>query len=127
MSHPTVPLTFAEVVKRHAGRIALVGEDGQVLSYEQLDRARVQAGRALIALGVLSVGAAVVPVTTRMKGNEVAYVLERSGAKLLFSAGRFLDQYYPAVLAPHRPAGLKNLVVLRDAGSGDTSWQGFLV
>jgi len=149
MSHPTVPLAFAEVVKRHAGRIALVGEDGQVLSYEQLDRARIEAGRALIALGVqpgervalwgqncvewvvaalgvLSVGAAVVPVNTRMKGSEVAYVLERSDARLLFSAGRFLDQYYPAVLAPHRPAGLENLVVLRDAEPGDTDWHGFL-
>src|SRR5581483_4965620 len=149
MSHPTLPLAFAAAAQRHAGRIALVGEDGQVLSYEQLDRLRIDAGRALIAmgvqpgervaiwgqncvewiiaaLGVLSVGAAVEPVNTRMKGSEVAYVLQRSGARLLFSAGRFLDQYYPAVLAPHRPPGLENIVVLRDAENGAFTWQAFL-
>ncbi len=149
MNHQTAPLAFAAAAQRHASRIALVGEDGQVLSYEQLDRLRIEAGRALIALGVqpgervgiwgqncvewvvaalgvLSVGAAVVPVNTRMKGSEVAFVLERSSAKLLFSAGRFLDQYYPAVLAPHRPKSLKDIVVLRDAENGDGGWQAFL-
>ncbi|MBV8062413.1 MAG: AMP-binding protein, partial [Nevskia sp.] len=149
MSEPTLPQAFAAAARRHAGRIALVGEDGQVLSYEQLDRLRVEAGRALIALGVQpgervaiwgqncvewiiaalgaqSIGAALVPVNTRMKGSEVAYVLERSGARLLFSAGRFLDQYYPALLAPHRPKGLEHIVVLRDAGNGDAGWQNFL-
>ena len=148
MSH-TVPQAFAAAVQRHAGRIALVGEDGQVLSFEQLDRLRLDAARALLALGVQpgervavwgqncvewviatlaihSVGAAVVPVNTRMRGSEVAYVLERSGARLLFSAGRFLDQYYPELLAPHRPKDLRTIVVLRDAAPGDLDWRGFL-
>lgn len=145
----TFPQAFAAAVQRHAGRIALLGEDGQVLSYEQLDRLRLDAARALLALGVepgervalwgqncvewvvaalgvLSIGAAVVPVNTRMRGAEVAYVLERSGARLLFSAGRFLDQHYPSLLAPHRPAGLRNIVVMRDAGPDDLDWHSFL-
>jgi len=145
----TVPLAFAAAVRRHAARIALVGEDGQVLSYTQLDRLRLDAARALLALGVQPgervgvwgqncvewviaalaihcVGAAVVPVNTRMRGSEVAYVLERSDARLLFSAGRFLNQYYPQLLAPHRPAGLHTIVVLREAAAGDLDWQGFL-
>jgi HIP---CoA ligase len=145
----TFPQAFAAAVQRHATRIALVGEDGQVLSFEQLDRLRLDAARALLALGVqpgervalwgqncvewvvaalgvLSVGAAVVPVNTRMRGAEVAYVLERSGARLLFSAGRFLDQHYPSLLAPNRPAGLQHIVVMRDAEPGDFDWQAFL-
>ncbi len=148
MNH-TVPQAFAAAVQRYAGRTALIGEDGQALSYEELDRLRLAAARALLALGVQagervaiwgqncvewviaalaihSVGAAVVPVNTRMRGSEAAYVLERSGARLLFSAGRFLDQNYPALLAPHRPAGLETVVVLRDAAAGDLDWEGFL-
>lgn len=149
LMNQTVPQAFAAAVNKYASRIALVGEDGQVLSFEQLDRLRLQAARALLALGVQpgervglwgqncaewiiaalavhSVGAAVVPVNTRMRGSEVAYVLERSGARLLFSAGRFLDQYYPALLAPHRPKDLQTIVVLRDAAEGDPDWAGFL-
>ena len=145
----TFPQTFAAAVQRHSARIALVGEDGLILSYEQLDRLRLDAARALLALGVqpgervalwgqncvewvvaalgvLSVGAAVVPVNTRMRGAEVAYVLERSGARLLFSAGRFLDQHYPSLLAPHRPAGLQHIVVMRDAAPDDFDWRSFL-
>ena len=40
------------------------------------------------ALGTLGAGAAVVPVNTRFKGEEVRYILERSGARVVFTVGR---------------------------------------
>ena len=145
----TVPAAFAAAVRRYAGRVAITDEDGRSLTYAELDARRIAAARALIALGVQpgervaiwaqncsewiiaglaihSVGAALVPVNTRGRGNEVAYVLERSSARVLFCAGRFLDQHYPSLLAPHRPAGLQHVIVLRDAQTGDLTWDEFL-
>ncbi|ROH93561.1 fatty acid--CoA ligase family protein [Stagnimonas aquatica] len=145
----TLPLAFAESVRKFADRPALIGEDGRSFSYAQLDAQRRTAAQALIALGVQpkdrvalwaqntpewviaalavqSIGAVLVPVNTRMRGQEVAYVLERSQAKLLFTCGRFLDQYFPALLEGHRPASLEQLIVLRDAQDGDTTWAQFL-
>lgn len=145
----TVPAAFAETVARHPDRPALIDEDGTTLTYAELDARRVQAARALIASGIEagegvaiwaqncvewaiaglaihSVGAAIVPVNTRMRGPEVGYVLNKSGARLLFSAGDFLDQYYPALLGEHCPEHVAEIVVLRDARTGDTNWQSFL-
>ena len=45
---------------------------------------------ALIALGALSAGAALVPVSTRFTGPEALDVISRSGARALFVAGGFL-------------------------------------
>ena len=145
----TLPQAFATSVQQFADRPALIGEDGHNLSYAQLDAERLVAARALLALGVQpqdrvalwaqncnewviaalavqSIGAVLVPINTRMRGQEVAFVLERSHAKVLFICGRFLDQYFPAQLAAHRPAGLAHLIVLRDAQPGDVTWQEFL-
>lgn len=145
----TVPAAFAAAAERHAARTALVNEDGSALTFAQLDQARLQAARALIAYGieagdrvaiwaqncvewviaglaVHSAGAIIVPVNTRMKGEEAGYVLKKSGAKLLFCPGSFLGQHYPTLLGSNRPENLKTVVVLRDAQHGDLGWQGFL-
>ena len=45
---------------------------------------------ALIALGALGAGAALVPVSTRFTGPEALDVIARSGARALFVAGDFL-------------------------------------
>ena len=60
------------------------------------------------ALGAVSAGAVLVPLNTRFKGAEAAYVLARSGARLLFVTGTFLGTSYVASL--RRAAG---------EGSGD--------
>ena len=145
----TVPSAFAAAVSKYGSHTAVIDESGGQLSFVELDAQRLLAAQALIALGVRpgervaiwaqncsewivaglaihSVGAAVVPVNTRGRGPEVAYVLERSGARVLFCAGRFLDQHYPTLLAAHRPASLEHLIVLRDAQPGDFSWKDFL-
>ncbi|WP_037628068.1 fatty acid--CoA ligase family protein [Streptomyces aureus] len=55
------------------------------------------------ALGAVSAGAVLVPLNTRFKGAEAAYVLARSRAKLLFVTGTFLGTSYVAAL--RRAAG----------------------
>lgn len=150
----TVPAAFAAAVARFGERGAIVGEDGGALTYLELDAQRKRAARALIgsgieagervaiwaqnraqwivaALAIQSIGAVLVPLNTRMKGLEAAYVLEKSGARLLVCAGRWLGQDYPALLAPHRPASLESIVVLDDCDAaslrdGDERWLQFL-
>lgn len=145
----TVASAFAESVRDHGDRIALRGEDGRELRYRELDALRLRATRALIACGIgkgdrvaiwapngiewivaglaiHSLGAVLVPVNTRMKGAEAGYVLQRSGARLLFCAGSFLGSYFPAMLGAHRPASLAQWVVIGDAQGDDTGWDAFL-
>ena len=70
---------------------------------ERGDRVAVWAPNSLewivAALGVTTAGGVLVPVNTRFKGAEAAYVLARSGARLLFTVRGFLDTDYPALLA----------------------------
>ena len=64
------------------------------------------------ALGLVGAGAALVPLNTRFKGPEAAYVLTRSRARALFTVRGFLGIDYPAMLededvpasGAHRPA-----------------------
>lgn len=135
---------YARSVALHATRTAVISEDGGALSYAELDARRRQAARALLARGCTrgdriaiwapnrlewvvtglaahTLGLALVPINTRMKGLEAADILERSGARLLFCAGRFLDTDYPALIEPHRPAPLEAIVVF-----GEASWEAFL-
>ncbi|MEU7605168.1 FadD3 family acyl-CoA ligase [Streptomyces sp. NPDC041003] len=145
---------------RHADQEAVV--DGRVrISYAQLgerveraaaaciaagvepgDRVAVWAPNTLewivSALGAVSAGAVLVPLNTRFKGAEAAYVLRRSRARLLFVTGTFLGTSYVASL--RRAAGegpgagplrglphLEQVVVLaEDAPESFRTWKDFL-
>ncbi len=67
------------------------------------DRAAVWAPNqvewAVAALGLVSAGAALVPLNTRYKGEEAAYILARSSARLLVVADGFLGADYTGMLA----------------------------
>ncbi|MER6010039.1 FadD3 family acyl-CoA ligase [Streptomyces bluensis] len=90
------------------------------------------------ALGAVSAGAVLVPLNTRFKGTEAAYVLERSRAKLLFITGTFLGTSYVASLRRaarqgHGPGPLpalphlEQVVVLADDAPADfRTWKDFL-
>jgi acyl-CoA synthetase (AMP-forming)/AMP-acid ligase II len=71
------------------------------------------------ALGAVSAGAVLVPLNTRFKGAEAAYVLRRTRAKLLFITGTFLGTSYVAslrrVVAERPLPDLEQVVVLSDA------------
>jgi acyl-CoA synthetase (AMP-forming)/AMP-acid ligase II len=51
------------------------------------------------ALAITSAGGVLVPVNTRFRGAEAAFILQRSGARALFTVRGFLDTDYPALLA----------------------------
>ena len=72
---------------------------------------------AVAALGVHAAGAVVVPVNTRFKGDEAAYVLDRSGARLLFCSTGFLGADHLALLraaAGGVPSCVEQVVALRE-------------
>ena len=52
------------------------------------------------ALGVVSAGGALVPLNTRFKGDEAAYILDKSMAVFAFVAPPFLGNDYSAMLDP---------------------------
>ena len=81
------------------------------------------------ALGVLGAGAVRVPLNTRFKGGEAAFVLGKARARLLFTVTGFLGTDYVTML---RDAGLdlpalERTVVLRgDAPAGTDSFDEYL-
>ena len=81
------------------------------------------------ALGAQLVGGVLVPINTRFKGHEAAYVIERSGAKFLFCCNDFLGTNYVNEL---RQAGentecLSNIIVISgNAANDDQTWSQFI-
>jgi acyl-CoA synthetase (AMP-forming)/AMP-acid ligase II len=75
----------------------------------------------IAALGLLGAGAVLVPLNTRFKGPEAAYVLRRSGAKALFTVRGFLGIDYPALLQEEDIPALERIVLLRDDDEGTFS------
>ncbi len=78
------------------------------------------------ALGAVGAGAVLVPLNTRYKGAEAAYILRTSGARILFTVQGFLGTDYPAMLDEAIADGedlprLEQVVVLRTADSSDRS------
>jgi len=69
---------------------------------------------AVVALGTHLAGGIVVPVNTRFKGREAAYVLGAAQARMLFTVTDFLDTNYVTLLEESEiPASLDEVVVLR--------------
>lgn len=144
----TIPQLFARAALAYADSPA-IDDDGRCISYRELDLLRQQAARALLALGVQtgervaiwapniwewivaagalhSVGAALVPLNTRMKGAEAAFVLRESGASLLFCIGEFLGIDYPQQLEAESLPALRRIVSLRGNAAGCLGWEDFL-
>ena len=117
----SIPKLVFAVAKRHGQLIAI--EDGEAkITYQDLPTESLNVSRALIAFGIKPgdrvaiwgansgrwvlaaiglqmAGAVLVPINTRMKAVEAAEIINRSGAKLVFSVGDFLKSDYPGELA----------------------------
>ncbi|HWG23303.1 FadD3 family acyl-CoA ligase [Actinospica sp.] len=149
---------LAEAAHRLGEAEAVV--DGEVrLCYRELDAAVTEAARAFLAaglakgdrvgiwapnsaewvvaaLGLQRAGGVLVPLNTRFKAEEAAYILRRSGARILCVVGEFLGRDYPGSLleavggrSGARPSGLPDLehvVVFGPARPGLTAWADFL-
>ncbi|HEY2429749.1 MAG TPA: FadD3 family acyl-CoA ligase [Acidimicrobiales bacterium] len=145
----TVPGALDRAAELFAGIEALV--DGETrLTFAQLRDAVDEAARALLATGVAPgdriavwapnigewviaasaahrVGAIVVTMNTRFKGEEAAYILRTSGARLLFTVTDFLGTDFPALLAGVGAIpSLEEIVVLRGPEGERTGWPDFL-
>ena len=96
-----VRLTFAglhRTVRRAAGAAMAAG-------ISKGDRAAIWAPNSwqwvVAALGMQAAGGVLVPMTTRYRGNEAAYVLGRTSARLLFTVEGFLGIDYVSLLEGH--------------------------
>jgi HIP---CoA ligase len=122
-------LTFTELAEaaRSAARAAIAAGIGHG------DRAAIWAPNSaewiLAAIGIQAAGGIVVPVNTRFRGSEAAWVLHKSGARLLFTVNGFLDTDYVQLLRDADPdaIALDRIVVLPgDAPAGTLAWPTYL-
>jgi len=125
----TFRLTFAQLEQR----LVATTRAAMAAGIEPGDRAAIWAPNLHewigAALGVLGAGGVVVPINTRFKGAEAAYVLEKSGAKVLFTVTGFLDTDYVTLLraADVELPALERTVVLRgEAPDGTESFAAYL-
>src|SRR3954447_14775964 len=149
----SIPNALRLTAQRHPDLEAMVAEDGR-RTFAQLDEDMVAAVRAvqalgvgpgdrvavwapnsarwvLAALGVLGAGGVLVPINTRFKGEEAAYVLEQSGAGTLVAVTDFLGQDYLGMLATAAPDSAvlrpgRVVVASGETGPGRLGWDEFL-
>ena len=154
MSEAPLPQTIPAIVERAAREYASIEalvDERERITFPELAEAAVTSARALIAtgvqpgdrvaiwapnttewvhaaLGVYAAGAVIVPLNTRFKGSEAAYILGKAQAKVLFTVTDFLDTNYVELLHAAEPvASLDQIVVLRGAAAeGTISWAEFI-
>jgi acyl-CoA synthetase (AMP-forming)/AMP-acid ligase II len=142
----TIPAAVASAAREFGDAEALAEPDGARLSYRELHERVSEVARALIAdgiasgdrvavwcpnttawvlaaLGALSAGATLVPVSTRFTGPEALDVISRSGARALFVDNAFLRTDRLAALhaaATENPgASLARLALVVRVNGGD--------
>ncbi len=144
----TIPRLAQWAGERFAAASAI--EDGDTrITFAELAAAALRAARAFIvagvvagdrvglwapnihewivaALGIQSAGGVLVPFSTRMKGAEAAYILDKSGAEIVCTVGEFLGTNYAALLRQQELPGLRTTVLLRGVGAGTVAWGEFL-
>lgn len=121
LRYRTTSCLLREMASRLGDAEAIVDGDMR-LTYAELDAAVSQLAAAIIGAGILKgdrvaiwapnsalwvvaalglqrAGAVLVPINTRFLGEEAAFVLKKSQAKILFTTTDFLGRNYPASLA----------------------------
>jgi len=145
----TIPGVLRAAAARLPDKIAIESEDGRRLTFTDLlnesrraaaafqayglkhgDRIAVWAPNSVewivATIGAQIVGGILVPMNTRLKGREAAYILNRCGARLLFTVRGFLGADYPALLEGEDLPKLERIVVLDGARPDDESWEAFI-
>jgi acyl-CoA synthetase (AMP-forming)/AMP-acid ligase II len=114
----TIRLTFDQLADEVASATRAIVANG----IDRGDRVAIWAPNCaewvIAALGAVGAGALLVPLNTRFKGAEAAYILRQSGARILFTVDGFLGNDYPAMLNEAVAAGdkvpdLERVVILR--------------
>lgn len=163
--HPWSPITIAQQLQLTAGRYpdqeAYVSDTGRV-TWRQVEHTARELAKGMLSVGVRKgdhvavwvpnhtewalawlaaahIGAAVIPVNTRYKTEEVSYILRQSDARVLIMVDHFLEIDYLGMLRqmcpdlgkerqPNRqqfPA-LETVVILGESQSGSMSWKDLL-
>ncbi len=145
----TIPGVLEAAARSCPDRIAIEGEDGASLTFSELLAACRRAARAFLAYGlkpgegialwapnstawiVATVGAqmtrgVLIPLNTRLKGREAAYILNRGKARILFTVRDFLGADYTSLLADETLEALERTVILDAPDSATDGWEHFL-
>jgi len=76
----------------------------------------------IAALGAQAAGAVLVTLNTRFKAHEAAYVLAKSGARLLLTVGDFLGMNYAEAIAEQDLPQLERVVTFAGRAKNAVSW-----
>lgn len=79
----------------------------------------------LAAIGAQMAGAVLVPINTRFKGAEAAYILNKSGARILLTVEACVGNRYVEMLSGVETPHLERIIVFRGEASGCASWHEF--
>lgn len=135
----TIELTIPRLVFGAAERFGdatAIEDEGHRLSFNELAEAGLDAASAfhaaglrsgdrvgvwapniwewiVAAIGVQMAGGVLVTMNTRLKGSEAAYILNKSGARMLCTMGEFLDTNYVAMLDGQELPTVERIVTLR--------------
>jgi acyl-CoA synthetase (AMP-forming)/AMP-acid ligase II len=143
----TLPHLVLDAARAFGDAPAIVAESGERWSFRDLEREVRRAARAFLAaglahgervaicapngpewifatLGLQMAGGVLVPVNTRFKGQEIAQLLNDSGARMLIAAGSFLGTDYLELLERLPLPALERRISLPE-GRG-IGWQDFL-
>jgi acyl-CoA synthetase (AMP-forming)/AMP-acid ligase II len=147
----TIPALLDAAVQQHPDGLA-ISDGTTTLTFRDLGQTASAAARAYLAagvgpgdrvaiwapniwewvpaaIGVHLAGAALVPLNTRYKGAEAAYILGRGRAKVLVTMGEFLGTDYAQLLestvdVPSDLPDLERIVTLRSDGA--RGWDAFV-
>lgn len=146
----TIPRLVLDSSKRYAELPAFESEDGKTtIRYSELAQAMERSARAFIAaglepgdrvgiwahnciewvlaaIGLQAAGGVLVPLNTRFKGSEAAYILNKSGAKLLITADEFLGTRYVDLAREQSLDSVEQIVDLLGESANATAWEDFL-
>jgi len=151
VSWPTLPAMVRDAARRMGDADAVVDGDRRI-GFRALADAIDQAARALLASGIergdrvavwapnslewivaalaaTTAGGVLVPVNTRFRGTEAAFILARSRARALFTVRGFLDTDYPEMLADagtDLPELAHTILLSGEATDTEVDWAGFL-
>ena len=128
----TCPLSYRRAGRRgRAGRPGASSPRGSSPATGSPSGPRTASSGPSPQLGLHTAGAVLVPLNTRFKGNEAAYVLGKARARLLFTVTDFLDTDYVALLdgrrRPRHPSRRSSSSGARPPTAprpGPTSWPG---